>query len=674
MPVLLAIRLRPSSLHRAGSALRDGYRGLVGTVLAVPGVVYFVGQPSGPTGAAVGGPAEDDAGVSRKSAHRSPPPAGREAPAAWSVQLAASRQRGVQDEPAVAAEQILALGRIVEQTRQADPRALRAGQGGDRPGGGSAQAARGRSRRLRWSALLHDIGKLTVAGSILNKPGRPDENEWRILQGHPLEGARLAAPLASWLGPWADTIAQHHEKYDGTGYPYGLSGDQISLGGRIVAVADCYETMTAVRSYKSAMTAEAARKELAACAGGHFDPVIVRAFLEASVGRANLLGGPLSWLGELPLINGLPRLGQLATTAGHAFVGALALAGVSVAAVNGAHHAHVTPAPVVAVGDPPDSAPVGPPRLPLGPRAPRPQHGPFPQSSGPTVHSRPGVDAHVCTPDHSFPTGPGRATDPPAARPSPRPRCLRPRCRSTAWPVTARSSCRGPRRPRTAATRSPPTASPPTSACVAQPVTTFTSALTTETITGLTDGTAYTFTVAAITDAGTGPDSSPSAPITPAALPSAPLAVNGVAGDGQVVLSWTPPAQDGGDPITGYRVTPYIGSVAQPATTFTSAATTETITGLTDGTAYTFTVAAITDAGTGPASSPSAPITPAALPSAPLGVNGVAGDGQVALSWTPPAQTAATRSPRTASPLTSARRPGRDHLHLGAQPPRRSPG
>ena len=129
-----------------------------------------------------------------------------------------------------------------------------------------------------------------------------------------------------------------------------------------------------------------------------------------------------------------------------------------------------------------------------------------------------------------------------------------------------------------------------------------------------------------------------SAPVTPATVPSAPLAVNGVAGDGQVVLSWTPPAQDGGDPVTAYSVTPYIGFIAQPVTTFTSPLTTETITGLTDGTAYTFAVTATTDAGTGPASSLSAPVTPATVPSAPLAVNGVAGDGQVVLSWTPPAQ------------------------------------
>ncbi len=89
-----------------------------------------------------------------------------------------------------------------------------------------------------------------------------------------------------------------------------------------------------------------------------------------------------------------------------------------------------------------------------------------------------------------------------------------------------------------------------------------------------------------------------------------------MAGDGQVVLSWTPPAQDGGDPVTAYSVTPFIGALAQPVTTFTSPLTTETITGLSDGTAYTFTVTAITAAGAGPPR-PDAPITPVAPPPNP---------------------------------------------------------
>jgi hypothetical protein len=112
-------------------------------------------------------------------------------------------------------------------------------------------------------------------------------------------------PLAEWLGEWSATVIQHHERFDGTGYPYGLKGEDISLGGRIVAVADSYETMTAVRSYKAAMTPESARTELAACAGAHFDPAIVRVFLEASIGRIRLLGGPLASLGDISP-NGFP--------------------------------------------------------------------------------------------------------------------------------------------------------------------------------------------------------------------------------------------------------------------------------------------------------------------------------------------------------------------------------
>jgi putative nucleotidyltransferase with HDIG domain len=103
--------------------------------------------------------------------------------------------------------------------------------------------------RLRWASLLHDIGKLQISPKILNKPGKLVRREWRHIHRHPENGARIVAPLAPWLGEWAATVEQHHEKYDGSGYPHGLRGDEISLGARIVAVADAYEVMTAVRSY-----------------------------------------------------------------------------------------------------------------------------------------------------------------------------------------------------------------------------------------------------------------------------------------------------------------------------------------------------------------------------------------------------------------------------------------
>jgi hypothetical protein len=146
------------------------------------------------------------------------------------------------------------------------------------------------------------------------------------------------------------------------------------------------------------------------------------------------------------------------------------------------------------------------------------------------------------------------------------------------------------------------------------PIVTSTAA-TSRVVSALTNGTAYTFTVAAINSAGTGAPSSPSGSVTPAAaeLPGAPTAVTGTASDGAVKLSWNAPSSDGGSSITGYRITPYIGSTAQTPVVTTDDSTSDKVTGLTDGTAYTFTVAAINSVGTGPDSDPSAAVTPQVL-------------------------------------------------------------
>ena len=156
------------------------------------------------------------------------------------------------------------------------------------------------ANKLRWAALAHDVGKLFVPSEILNKPGRPDETEWEILKSHAIHGERLITPLRPWLGDWADAVGSHHERWDGDGYPRGLSGANIHIGARIVAVADAYDVMTSTRSYKKPISAEKARAELARCAGSQFDPNVVRAFLSTAVGRPRIRLGPLTWLANLP--------------------------------------------------------------------------------------------------------------------------------------------------------------------------------------------------------------------------------------------------------------------------------------------------------------------------------------------------------------------------------------
>lgn len=163
---------------------------------------------------------------------------------------------------------------------------------------------------LRWASLLHDIGKLDVHAEILNKDGSPSEAEWEELRLHPTFGAELIDPLIPWLAEWSLAVEQHHEKYDGTGYPQGLAGEGISYAARIVAVADSYDAITAARSYKKPISAHTARQELARSAGTHFDPAIVRAFMNISLGKIRWVIGPASWFAQIPFIGGLERIGR----------------------------------------------------------------------------------------------------------------------------------------------------------------------------------------------------------------------------------------------------------------------------------------------------------------------------------------------------------------------------
>jgi hypothetical protein len=168
--------------------------------------------------------------------------------------------------------------------------------------------------RLRWAALVHDLGKTTVDVGVLRKPSRLDEHEWRLVREHPAAGARLAAGLAPFLGPWFDGIGQHHERYDGTGYPAGLAGEQISRAARIISVADALEVMTAARPYQRPVDPGVARAELVRCGGSQFDPEVVRALLGLSLPRLRRVLGPLAGLGALALSPRLPEAERLVST------------------------------------------------------------------------------------------------------------------------------------------------------------------------------------------------------------------------------------------------------------------------------------------------------------------------------------------------------------------------
>ena len=249
--------------------------------------------------------------------------------------LAAAKEAGVRDEPARVAEQIITLvGSLAMHDRRTRGHSERVRAFTDLLSEELKLSPLDRER-LRWAALLHDVGKLDIAPALLNKPGAPTDAEWRELRAHPKRGAELVAPLLPWLGEWSGAIAQHHERWDGHGYPFGLQGEQIAVGARIVAVADAFEVMTAPRPYRRPVTAEAAREELASCAGQHFDPVVVRAFLNVSIGRLRKAMGPLSWAAQLPFIGMLPRAEALLGIFGRDAVAtaATAAAGAGVVAV-----------------------------------------------------------------------------------------------------------------------------------------------------------------------------------------------------------------------------------------------------------------------------------------------------------------------------------------------------
>jgi putative nucleotidyltransferase with HDIG domain len=132
-------------------------------------------------------------------------------------------------------------------------------------------------RALEFGALLHDIGKIGVPDAILRKPGRLTEREWESMREHPTLGQRILRGI-EFLEGASSVVAEHHEKWDGTGYPRGLRGQQIDIKARIFAVADAFDAVISNRVYRPGTTYQVALEELRTGAGRQFDPEVVAAF------------------------------------------------------------------------------------------------------------------------------------------------------------------------------------------------------------------------------------------------------------------------------------------------------------------------------------------------------------------------------------------------------------
>ncbi len=132
---------------------------------------------------------------------------------------------------------------------------------------------------IEVAGLLHDIGKISIPQKVLCKPGKLDDEEREIMKTHSLCSERLVENIKQ-LGDMGLWVKAHHEKWDGTGYPDGLKGDEIPLCSRIVAIADTYDAMTSTRSYRLALSHEVAIEEIKKCAGTQFDPNLAQKFIE----------------------------------------------------------------------------------------------------------------------------------------------------------------------------------------------------------------------------------------------------------------------------------------------------------------------------------------------------------------------------------------------------------
>ena len=127
---------------------------------------------------------------------------------------------------------------------------------------------------------MHDIGKIAVAEEILNKPGKLNEEEWEIIKKHTETGFRITSNLEDFAHI-SHEILHHHERWDGSGYPESLAGEEIPLLSRMLTIIDSYDVMISGRPYKEAMTEKEAEAELKRCADSQFDPELVDKFIDS---------------------------------------------------------------------------------------------------------------------------------------------------------------------------------------------------------------------------------------------------------------------------------------------------------------------------------------------------------------------------------------------------------
>jgi HD-GYP domain-containing protein (c-di-GMP phosphodiesterase class II) len=128
--------------------------------------------------------------------------------------------------------------------------------------------------------VLHDVGKIGISDRILQKPGPLTPEERRVMEEHPLLGYEMLRDVAFLSGEGLAVVRNHHERWDGTGYPSGRAGEEIPLEARVLAVADAFDAMTSDRPYRRALSHGEALAEVERCAGTQFDPAIARLFLE----------------------------------------------------------------------------------------------------------------------------------------------------------------------------------------------------------------------------------------------------------------------------------------------------------------------------------------------------------------------------------------------------------